>query len=67
MLIAHLIMVISLSHTRICVQHLKDYNFGQKIFAQTRDPINIILIKLSSLVDSPCQAAMSIKHLDVCH
>ncbi len=38
MLITHLIMVISLSHTHICVQHLKDYNFGQKKFSQAQDP-----------------------------
>ncbi len=33
MLITHLKTVISLSYTHICVQHLKDYNFGQKNFA----------------------------------
>ncbi len=31
-LITHLIIVISLSHTHICVQHLNDYNFGEKNF-----------------------------------
>ena len=44
MLITHLIMVISLSHTHICVQHLKDYNFGQKKFSQAQDPNKKILI-----------------------
>ncbi len=37
MLITHLIIVISLSHTHIFVQHLKDYNFGQKKFSQAQD------------------------------
>ncbi len=32
MLITHVIIVIALSHTHICVQHLKDYNFGLKKF-----------------------------------
>ncbi len=31
-------MVISLSHTYICVQHLKDYNFGQKKISLAQDP-----------------------------
>ncbi len=31
-LITHLVIVISLSHTHICVQHLKEYNLGQKNF-----------------------------------
>ncbi len=37
MLITHLIIVISLSHTHTCIQHLKDYNFGvKKIFTGLR-------------------------------
>ena len=32
MLISHTIIVISLSYTHICVQHLKDYKFGLKKF-----------------------------------
>ncbi len=32
MLITHLIIVISLSHTHTCVEPLKDYNYGAKIF-----------------------------------
>ncbi len=34
MLITHLIIVISLSNTHTCIQHLRDYNFGLKKFAQ---------------------------------
>ncbi len=44
MLITHLKIVISLSHTHTCVQPLKYYNFGIKNFAQAWDPNNIILI-----------------------
>ena len=44
MLITHLKIVISLSHTHTCVQHLKDYNFGQKNFHRPETPISIILI-----------------------
>ncbi len=38
MLITHLIIVISQSHTHICVQHLKDYNFGLKKLSQAGAP-----------------------------
>ncbi len=44
MLITHLIIVTSLSHTHICVQHLKDYNLGKKKLHRPETPINIILI-----------------------
>ncbi len=37
-LITHLIIVISLSHTHTCIQQLKDYNFGIKNFALAWDP-----------------------------
>ncbi len=37
-------MVISLSHTHICVQHLKDYHFGQKKISQAQDPNKKFLI-----------------------
>ncbi len=45
MSITQLIMVISLSHRHICVQHLKDYNFGVKNnLRRSETPINIILL-----------------------
>ncbi len=44
MLITHSKIVISLSHTHICVQHLKDYNYGQKNFHRPDTPISITLI-----------------------
>ncbi len=43
-LITHLIIVISPSHTHICVQHLKDYNFGLKNLHGPETSINIILV-----------------------
>ena len=44
MLIAHLKIVISLSHTHICVQHQKDYNWSKKFLQRPETPMNIILI-----------------------
>ena len=44
MLITHLIIVISLSHTHICVQHLKDYNFGLKKLHRPETPIKKLII-----------------------
>ena len=43
MVITHLIIVILLSHTHICVQHLKDYNFGQKNLHRPEIPYFIML------------------------
>ncbi len=44
MFITPLKIAISPSHTHICVQLLKDYNFGLKKFSQAWDPNKKFLI-----------------------